>query len=565
MPIDGEDHLNSDVAETRVMETDGVETDSTSFHAGLVKGSGSGLASRTRSLLHTRLRAAGIVLTGAWSLGILRTLFVPGAELMPGHLVALALAGGSTAILSYKPELSLRQLRALELVMIFSTAAIVADFSLRMDPDITRPESEALLVAFLGRTLTTYIWLMLVYGMLIPNTWRRAAWVIGAIALFPIGIRVAFRIQYPSLSEVLSLDEVSFTLLVLVVAAVSAVYGTHVINTLRKEAHQARKLGQYQLMDRIGRGAMGEVWRARHQMLARPAAVKLIRPEMLGDLATEDTQMTLRRFEREARATAGLKSPNSIVVYDFGTTDEGTFYYVMELLDGLNLEALVDRFGPVSAPRVIYILSQACDSLADAHRSGLIHRDIKPANLYLCRLGPVTDFLKVLDFGLVKARADSETDETRLTKVGMTAGTPAYMAPEQVLGQAVDERTDLYALGCVGYWLLTGTTVFEGDSSMGVIIDHVKSAPRPPSERTGRELPGDLERVILDCLAKDPADRPSSASELQRSLAACGAAGFWDRDQASEWWAHHMSKPKAQNPEPRTYSPTATRCPLVRK
>ena len=395
-------------------------------------------------------------------------------------------------------------------------------------------------VASLGQSGVVYIWLMLLYGMFIPNTWRRAARVIGLIALLPILTRMALRLRYPGLSELLSPDQVSLTLLMLLLSAVSAVYGTHVINALRKEAHQARKLGQYQLVARIGRGAMGEVWRARHRMLARPAAVKLIRPEMLGDLATEDTQMTLRRFEREARATAGLKSPNSIVVYDFGTTDEGTFYYVMELLDGLDLETFVDRFGPVPAARAIHVLCQACDSLADAHESGLIHRDVKPANLYLCRLGLVSDFLKVLDFGLVKAREGSEIDETRLTRVRMTAGTPAYMAPEQVLGHSTDAGTDIYALGCVGYWLLTGETVFAGNSSMGVVIDHVKSTPQAPSARTDREIPGDLESVILDCLKKDSADRPSSALELKQRLSACGDAGGWDRDQAAEWWARHI-------------------------
>ena len=524
------------------MGAEGSEAVSTSFHAGLVKGSGPSLAGRTRELVRSRLLAAGLVLTGAWLLSILRTLLVPGVDLMPDHLIALALVGGSAAILFLKPGGSLRLLRALELVMIFSTALVAAHFSYQELSEIARRESEELAMASLGKTLNVYIWLMLVYGMLIPNTWRRAARVIGAIALFPVGIRVLLRVQFPGLSEVLSPDEVSRTLMMLVITVVSAVYGTHVINTLRKEAHQGRKLGQYHLIERIGRGAMGEVWRARHQMLARTAAVKLIRPEMLGDLASEDTWMTLRRFEREARATAALKSPNSIVVYDFGTTDEGAFYYVMELLDGLDLETFVDRFGPVPAARVIHILRQACDSLADAHESGLIHRDVKPANMYLCRLGLVFDFLKVLDFGLVKVQEGSEMDETRLTRVGMTAGTPAYMAPEQVLGHATDAGTDIYALGCVGYWLLTGETVFAGDSSMSVVIDHVKSTPQAPSERTDREIPGDLESVILDCLKKDSGDRPSSALELKQRLSACSDAGSWGRDQAAEWWTEHLGE-----------------------
>ena len=467
---------------------------------------------------------------------------------MPVHLIGLVVAGGLTAFLHLKPVFSLQQLRLLESGVIFSAAIIAGALQFTILSEIADHGTQALLAASLGQSGIVYIWLMLLYGMFIPNTWRRAARVIGLIALFPIGIRVALRFHYPGLSELLGPDQVSLTLLMLLLSAVSAVYGTHVINSLRKEAHQslrkeahqARKLGQYQLVDRIGRGAMGEVWRARHQMLARPAAVKLIRPEVVGDLAAESTQMILRRFEREARATAALRSPNSIVVYDFGTTDEGTFYYVMELLDGFDLESFVSRFGPVPAARAIHLLSQACDSLADAHESGLIHRDVKPANLYLCRLGLVSDFLKILDFGLVKAREGSEMDETRLTKMGMTAGTPAYMAPEQVLGEAVDERTDIYALSCVGYWLLTGETVFEGDSSMGVVIDHVKSTSQAPSQRTDQEIPGDLECIILDCLKKDPAERPSSAVELKRRLAACRDADGWDRDRAADWWARNM-------------------------
>ncbi len=532
--------MNFDARETLIEDSGSKNSSAGSFHPELVKGGGPRLGAETRELLRTRLRAAGVVLTGAWILSILRTLFVPGVALMPTHLIGLVTAGGLTAFLHLKPVFSLQMLRFLELGLIFSSAIIAGVVQFIVLSEIADHERQELLVASLGQSGVVYIWLMLLYGMFIPNTWRRAARVIGLIALLPILTRMALRLRYPGLSELLSPDQVSLTLLMLLLSAVSAVYGTHVINALRKEAHQARKLGQYQLVARIGRGAMGEVWRARHRMLARPAAVKLIRPEMLGDLATEDTQMTLRRFEREARATAGLKSPNSIVVYDFGTTDEGTFYYVMELLDGLDLETFVDRFGPVPAARAIHVLCQACDSLADAHESGLIHRDVKPANLYLCRLGLVSDFLKVLDFGLVKAREGSEIDETRLTRVGMTAGTPAYMAPEQVLGHSTDAGTDIYALGCVGYWLLTGETVFAGNSSMGVVIDHVKSTPQAPSQRTDREIPGDLESVILDCLKKDSADRPSSALELKQRLIACGDAGGWDRDQAAEWWARHI-------------------------
>ncbi len=290
--------MDSHARETLIEDSGNEDTSTGSFHAGLVKGSGPRLGAETRELLRTRLRAAGVVLTGAWVLGILQSLLVPVAASMPTQmptqLIGLVAAGGFTAVLHLKPVFSLRQLRLLELGMIFSAAMIGGVLQFIFLSELADHGTQELLAAFLGQSGLVYIWLMLFYGMFIPNTWRRAARVIGLIALLPIGIRVALRFHYPALSELLGPDQAMLTLFMLLVSAVSAVYGTHVVNTLRKEAHQARKLGQYQLVSRIGRGAMGEVWRATHQMLARPAAVKLIRPEALGDLATEDTQMSLR-------------------------------------------------------------------------------------------------------------------------------------------------------------------------------------------------------------------------------------------------------------------------------
>ncbi len=279
---------------------------------------------------------------------------------------------------------------------------------------------------------------------------------------------------------------------------------------------------------------MGEVWRAEHDLLARPAAVKLISPEVLGK--TNGSPVALHRFEREARATAALHSPHTIGIYDFGTTPENTFYYVMEFLEGLNLETLIERFGPISPGRAIYLLKQVCKSLAEAHHAGLTHRDIKPANIYTTRQGLEYDFIKVLDFGLVKGES-TNGDHTLLTLPGTANGTPAFMAPELAVGKKdVDARVDIYSLGCVAYWLLTGQLVFENSNRVGMAVDHVSEAPTPPSQRTEIEVPEALDQVILSCLEKDPNARPSSALDLYDRLEACNLDSAWNQKQAKDWW-----------------------------
>jgi serine/threonine-protein kinase len=318
---------------------------------------------------------------------------------------------------------------------------------------------------------------------------------------------------------------------------------------LRQQVAEATDIGQYVLEEKIGGGGMGEIWRARHRLLIRPAAVKLIRRQALGSMPG-DPELLMRRFEREARATAALKSPHTVQLYDFGVTDDGTLYYVMELLDGLDLDTLVKRHGPVPAERVIHIMRQVCSSLADAHGSGLVHRDIKPANIIVSRMGATFDFVKVLDFGLVKldgARRDN--DAVKLTAVGSTSGTPGFMAPEVALAAAdSDHRVDLYSLGCVGYWLLTGKLVFEGDSALKVMIDHARTAPRRPSGRVEVPIPTPLEDLIMECLEKDPDRRPATADVLAARLTALPAANAWTSDRAERWWAAHMPTPADTRP-----------------
>jgi serine/threonine-protein kinase len=312
---------------------------------------------------------------------------------------------------------------------------------------------------------------------------------------------------------------------------------SHVVTGLGHQVAKAREMGSYQLGELLERGGMGEVYQATHRMLARPAAIKLIRPEMLGGKDDAAAQLAVKRFRREAEVAASLRSPHTVELYDFGVTEDETLYFVMELLDGMTLEALVRRHGPIPAPRAIYILRQVCDSLEEAHVRGLVHRDIKPANIHIGRLGLQHDFVKVLDFGLVKPVA-GPTGDSLATVAGLTPGTPGYMAPEMALGETVDGRADLYALGCVAYYLLTGTVVFEADTGLQVIAKHLRTEPVPPSQRTKLPIAAALERLVLSCLSKRPEDRPQTAAELDRALAAIGGEP-WTEAQAIEWWAAH--------------------------
>jgi serine/threonine-protein kinase len=252
----------------------------------------------------------------------------------------------------------------------------------------------------------------------------------------------------------------------------------------------------------------------------------------------------MRRFEREAQATAALSSPHTIRVFDFGVTSEGAFYYVMELLSGRDLDSMVREFGPVPAGRAIHLLRQACHSLADAHARGLVHRDIKPANIYVCRMGLEYDFVKVLDFGLVKfnGRAGSPaSQETLLTANHTTTGTPAFMAPEVILGQNdVDRRADVYALGCVAYYLLTGQLVFEADTTMKMFLQHVQTPPTPPSQRTELPIPRELDDLVMACLEKDPNRRPQDAERLFELACQCCSVDVWDNSMARSWWETNL-------------------------
>ena len=303
-----------------------------------------------------------------------------------------------------------------------------------------------------------------------------------------------------------------------------------VIYGLRAEVREARRLGQYVLERKLGEGGMGEVYRARHGMMRRPSAVKLLRVD-------RTSEMDLRRFEREVQLTARLTHPNTITIFDYGRTNDGVFYYAMELLDGATLQRIVAVAGAQPAGRVVRILTMVCGALTEAHAIGLIHRDIKPANIMLCMQGGERDVVKLLDFGLVK---EFEVDrEVKLTAASAVVGTPQYMAPESILApDSVDARTDIYALGAVAYYLLAGVDVFNGKSMVEVCSQHLHQEPQPPSAR-GVAIPADLEAVVLACLRKDPDRRPQSAAALRRQIEACTVEP-WGSEQAREWWSEHQ-------------------------
>ena len=295
----------------------------------------------------------------------------------------------------------------------------------------------------------------------------------------------------------------------------------------RAAAIEAKQLGQYELEEKLGAGAMGVVYRGRHAMLRRPTAIKLLDADKV-------TEQSIARFEREVQITSQLNHPNTVAIYDFGRTPEDVFYYAMEFIEGINLQTLVEQYGPQPAGRVIHILRQVCGSLYEAHSLGLVHRDIKPANIMLSRRAAEADFVKVLDFGLVKAR----DDEPQAGENQSLAGTPLYMSPEAIqLPSSVDACSDLYAVGAVGYFLLTGRPVFEASSIVDLCNKHVAETPTPPSQRLGQPVPGDLENVVLARLEEARARRPQTARELSQRLARCAAAAAWTLEDAEAWWS----------------------------
>jgi len=459
-----------------------------------------------------------------------------------GRAFLLLFYGAIIVLLRSPRRLSLGQLRVLEAAILWVWALwFISDRVYWMRRAIDERDEVATLwaVAF---AVMIYFAVLSGYGFFAPNAWKRALWMTGLLALTPVAIVVyvgAMATDGAAAAFLMEQVTVGYRLamgLTLGIGVMVATWGAHRIHTLHLEVFEAKRLGQYELTERIGRGGMGEVWKADHRLLARPAAIKLIKPEVIdvGDPALVHDFM--RAFEREAQITASLRSIHTVELYDFGVTADSTFYYVMELLEGKDLETLVRETGPLEPARVAYFLEQVCDSLADAHDHGLVHRDIKPANIHVCRMGRRFDFVKVLDFGLVKQRTRRGGGRGLGEGKGVVVGTPAYIAPEMVVAEDIDARADIYSLGCVGYWLLTGRPVFEGKTPAEIVAKHVHEAVVAPAQRAGTEIPEELERIILACLEKDPAARPQSAEELARLLRASGLVDEWTQERARAWW-----------------------------
>ncbi len=396
---------------------------------------------------------------------------------------------------------------------------------------------------------------MLTYALLVPApSWQPAILIGISMAYLPLGAIVGYALGLyaEASSEAVGLAALTASVPTWLCGAISlvAVQRTE-FQRMRyeKAVRELEKLGSYTLQGKLGEGGMGEVWRARHAFLARPAAVKIIRPEVVGGLNAVDeverdrAKLALGRLEREAKATAQLTSAHTIRVFDFGRGPNSTFFYVMELLDGLDLHSLVLNYGPQPEARVRHILLQACDSLAEAHDQGMVHRDIKPANLFLCRSGKTLDHVKVLDFGLVRSDPGAKPDDVdtlpRLTRHGIISGSPSFMSPEQAEGaDDLDRRADIYALGCVAYFLLTGSEPFSHENPLIVLMHQVNTPPEPMTRRQANlQIDPEFEALVMDMLAKRRNDRPASADEVLVRLRELHLPTVWDQTAAQRWWA----------------------------
>jgi eukaryotic-like serine/threonine-protein kinase len=481
---------------------------------------------------------------------------VMGAVAKPGWHLALTLASTANAgifwLLTRRGERSIRFSRFSEsgglvinaLINALLGRYLLADFA----ADHALVNAEAVVVA------DGYVSMMQLAGMammlavraaLVPSTPLRTMVITG---VFGVPMLVATTLLVPTGDSAIAFRASDASAYAFVPATLTMLWGfavitcaviTRVIYGLRAQVREARRLGQYVLEEKLGEGGMGEVYRARHGMMRRPSAIKLLRADRAGEV-------NLRRFEREVQLTSRLTHPNTITIYDYGRSTDGVFYYAMELLQGATLERIVALDGPQEAGRVVRILSMACGALSEAHSIGLIHRDIKPANIMLCKQGGECDVVKLLDFGLVKEL--EVDDDVKLTAASTITGTPQYMAPESIRSpNSVDARTDIYALGAVAYYLLAGVDVFAGKTVVEVVSQHLYETPEPLSSHRN-DIPADLAALVLACLSKDPELRPQSADELRERVEACNVTP-WKSERAHAWWREYRTTLERATPK----------------
>jgi serine/threonine-protein kinase len=506
------------------------------------------LSAETDTLRRRRLLAAAVFLAAVYALlcawvfasGNAGTLTVEGSRysLRVGLLalrcvLAMVVAG----LLASAAEFSRGQLRVLESVLFLGLTLLLMASQYFVGLDLMRRGSEfsPIILAFIKDGVIQMMALMMIYGMLIPNRPATAAWTIAAMFVGPIAATLLLRLHPGVVSVVARLnaaEQWGTNILFLAIGAGLAVCGSFLVNGLRVELHEARKFGQYRLIRKLGEGGMGEVFLAEHALLKRPCALKQIKGSANSD------PLAQARFEREVQSAARLAHPNTIEIFDYGHTADGTFYYVMEYLRGMSLADLLLEYGPLPPGRVVYLFRQVCAGLAEAHGLGMVHRDLKPANVFLAVRGGESDVAKLLDFGLVKLTRDPGI--ATLTTDMMVSGTPLYMAPEQATSErALDARTDVYALGAVMYCALTGRPPFEEHSAFAVMIAHARDPVTPP-RAVRPDLPADLEQVVLRCLAKRPEDRFPNSQALGEALAACSCAGEWGPHRADAWWEVYL-------------------------
>jgi tRNA A-37 threonylcarbamoyl transferase component Bud32 len=538
----GEPPAASDSSLTAWADGAGVGTPSRCKVA-LVAGSGPHYTEEVAGLLRRRLRIAAGIALAASAVFLAFRLFVPSpftsedpqaARLVHAlHALLVAVLTVVSAMLWSRMVLSLTALRALELcvfgamAMYFGYLQYVQFHRGHVLSWAAPGHEEAVRSLATGSNSLRWFVLIVLYGTFIPNTWRRCATIVGILALTPLVLTFAICFRCAIMGE--HTAPAMFEMMVILsMGGAIAIFGSYKISALEKEAYVARKLGQYQLLRRLGGGGMGEVYLGEHMLLRRSCAIKLIRPDQAGD------PVNLSRFEREVKAMATLTHWNTVEIYDYGHAEDGTFYYVMEYLPGMTLQDLVDRHGPLPPARTVHFLRQICAGLQEAHAIGLIHRDIKPRNVIACQRGGVADVVKLLDFGLVQSVGLDK--DSKLTIQGTILGSPPYISPEQALGKnQIDARTDIYSVGALAYFLLTGQPPFPRDTAMEMLVAHVHENVTPLTEFRP-ELPHDLQEVVLRCLQKNPDNRFQDIDSLDRALGECGCAGDWDRDQAAQWW-----------------------------
>jgi serine/threonine-protein kinase len=504
----------------------------------LVEGSTPALASETNEQLRFRLRVAALLFFAGFLAFLVMRFVVWGTEayskapsLLVMHVAMMTLMGAVAAALCRKCEIAPWKLRVAEL-LVFGDPAI---FFIALAYQKTIYCATLAENAFLPQTVAPFLMLMFTYALFVPNTWRRALAILAGMGLAPVAVAWYSQFTVPAVDELIRSGGFAGypaeLALMMILAVTTGTAGVHVIGSLRREAFTARQLGQYRLKERIGAGGMGEVYLAEHEMMKRPCAVKIIRPEKAGDPSV------IARFEREVRSTAKLSHWNSIDIYDYGRTANGTFYYVMEFLPGHHLGELVEFGGPLPAGRVVHLMEQVCAALSEAHGIGLVHRDIKPANIFCAYKGGIYDVAKLLDFGL--AKPFYEPVDTALTQENVITGSPLFMSPEQATGDSEpDARSDIYSLGAVMYVTLTGQAPFEYANPMKAMIAHATDEVVPPRE-VNADIPAELDQIVLRCLQKLPDERFQDAESLRLALRAVPLTKPWTPQQAVEWWNCH--------------------------